>query len=266
MVPNQVILLHQTVQLVFWLRASTLIAGLFAAPAAAGQEISLIGPDFPPYYVAGDNGRMEGELVALFDQIVTHAGLTWRPAGIVPPKRTMVALSGGEADASLLVDNPLLSRNPAMIRTRQPVGALILNIYGRAPIADGFRKEELTGRSVAVIRGYGYGGLSAWLEAPENGVSVKPFDNVEAMLLFLGRGRADFGVMYDVNFARAAAALGAEAPPLSAFTLSRVPLYIHLNSDTVDNAADLLARIEASHADLVRGGALPPVDLGWGPS
>lgn len=225
----------------------------------AAQDLTLIGPDFPPYYEIDAAGEMTGELVVLYDRILSHAGLVWRGVGVRPAKRTMVDLVAGAADSSLLVDNPLLSDRPHIIRTREPVGELVLNLYGARPLPFAMDRMAMQDQRVAVMRGYGYGGLRAWLDNPANRVEIREFNSEAPAIRFVDAGRADFALLYDVGFENAIAEIGAWPSNIRVANLQRVPLYIHINRQTVADADAVRARIEASHAALVREGVLPAV-------
>lgn len=238
---------------------SAITFAVVACGHAASQDLTLIGPDFPPYYTVDERGEMQGELVALYDRILSQAGLPWRGVGVRPAKRTMLDLVEGAADSSLLVDNPLLSDRRNLIRTRSPVGELVLNAYAARPMPMRMGREALTGQRVAVMRGYGYGGLRAWLDDQANQVSVKEFSSEAPMVRFVRAGRADFALLYDVSFANALEELGAWPADIRVANLQRVPLYIHINTETVADATAVRARLEESYASLVRAGVLPPI-------
>ncbi|MBB1489202.1 transporter substrate-binding domain-containing protein [Oceanospirillum sediminis] len=225
----------------------------------AGQELILVGPEFPPYYQHDAQGRVSGELVRLYDIIVRHAGYHWR-GYIVPTKRVMKSLADGHFNSSILVKNPLLEQSGTVLTSPDPVSEMILNLYfhtGRFSDIESFTvsKDLMKNSKVAVMRGYGYGGMRSWLAEPENKITTVELDNFSSAIRLLESGRVDFALLYDVNFQAGQKELHRKAMNISSATLAHVPLYFHI-STSIKNTDQVMDRLMNSYRDLVAKGIL----------
>lgn len=236
---------------------SIFLLGSVVLPVQAAESLSLrmAGPDFAPYYFHDAEGKPTGELVRLYAMIVENAGYRWQ-GSIIPARRVMHGLVKGQYDSSILVKNPLLENSAAMMTSPTHVSEMILNIYFHKdkPAIQG--KEQLRGYSVAVMRGYGYGGLKRWLESEYNNLSVYELDSFASVIRLLESRRVDYALLYDVNFAEGVKDLGRSAKDIKSYTLNRVPLYFHLNKDKVPNASQVMEDLMESYRDLMTRGLL----------
>lgn len=225
----------------------------------AGQELILGGPEFPPYYQYDSQGQASGELVRLYDIIVSHAGYHWR-GYIVPTKRVIKSLVDGHFNSSILVKNPLLEQSGTVMTSPEPVSEMILNLYfhtGRLSDIESVAvsKELMKDSKVAVMRGYGYGGMKSWLVEPDNKITTVELDNFSSAIRLLESGRVDFALLYDVNFLAGQRELHREAINISSATLAHVPLYFHL-STSIKNTDQVMDNLMNSYRELVAKGTL----------
>jgi len=219
----------------------------------AEDRLRLVGPVFPPYYDTDADGRLTGDIVDLFDLIAGEAGFAW-DGYLAPARRGAHDLLTGTADVTIAVDNPILSGSGKMLRSRSPVAMLILNAYVRPEDLERFDGlDSLAGLAVSARRGYGYGGLRAWLDDPANRVRVHEFERADSGLRMVETGRADAVLLYDVNYREAVERYGYSGP-LVAATVQHLPLYIHLSKAGVAAPQAVLARLEQAHARLVERG------------
>ena len=236
---------------------SLLLLWCVALPSQAVEPLSLrmAGPDFAPYYYHDTEGQPAGELVRLYSMIVENAGYRWQ-GSIIPARRVMHGLAKGQYDSSILVKNPLLEKSAAMLVSPIHVSELILNIYSHQEMSAIQRKEQLRGHSIAVMRGYGYGGLKRWLDSEYNNLNVYELDSFSSVIRLLENQRVDYALLYDVNFAQGTQELGRPARELKLSTLTRVPLYFHLNKHKVPNAVQVMNNLMESYHDLIARGVL----------
>lgn len=235
-----------------------LLAGTMAE---AAEPLSLIGPDFPPFYTERADGGMGGALPALFSRIAAHAEVAWRPAGVLPTERAIRALADGGFSVSLLVENPILTASGNVTRSALPVGELMLNLYGQAALdlPSDFTWRDFKHLRIGVRRGYGYGGLRGYLDDPENAVTLRIAETDGALLAALIAEEIDAALMYVQNFENAVIEIGVWPTDIMVRQLERVPLFIFVNHAVTPGAQAILDRLEASFASLSRAGELAPV-------
>lgn len=228
-----------------------------ALPALAEESFSLrmAGPDFAPYYYHDTAGKPAGELVRLYAMIVENAGYHWQ-GSIIPAGRLMHGLAKGQYDSSILVKNPLLEKTDAILVSPIHVSELILNVYSHQSKPVVQHKEQLRGHSIAVMRGYGYGGLKRWLDSEYNNLNVYELDSFSSVIRLLESQRVDYALLYDVNFAEGTKDLGRPARDVKLSTLTRVPLFFHLNKHKIPNANQVMGDLMASYHDLIARGVL----------
>ncbi len=227
----------------------------WAAQAAEPIKLHMAGPDFAPYYYHDADGQPAGELVRLYSMIVENAGYHWQ-GSIIPARRVMRGLVRGQYDSSILVKNPLLENSEVMITSPTHVSELILNIYSHQNKPAIQHKEQLRGHSIAVMRGYGYGGLKRWLDSEYNNLNVYELDSFSSVIRLLENQRVDYALLYDVNFTQGSEELGRPAREIKLSTLTRVPLYFHLNKHKISNANQVMNNLMASYQDLIARGVL----------
>jgi ABC-type amino acid transport substrate-binding protein len=239
-------------------RASIAVAlGLCLAALGAPRahaEVRLAGPDFVPYYQAVD-GRMTGPLADILTLIWTTAGFQTKGA-IFPAPRLMQNLVDGSSDSSLLVRNQTLDQAATVLRSPRAITEMVLNVYSiSGPVAVASR-DDLRGRSIVVMRGYGYGGLRTWMDQTDNAITLQEANTVESAVSMLSAGRAPLALLYDVNFAAAIQALGKRPDNIVENPFQRVPLYIYVNRKVSSDPQATMDRLMAAYDALVQKGAL----------
>lgn len=237
-------------------RAGLVIAALlwFSAEASAQQVLKLGGPVFPPYYETID-GKVGGALTDKMRLILAESGFS-ATAELFPAVRLIQSMLSGEIEISMLVRNPALDASDALLRSPLPIGELTLNVYSHAA-PEAFRdREALRGKSIAVMRGYGYGSLRAWLEQPENKVTLTEVNNHEAALRLVSLGRVPYALLYDVNYDEGVRALGRAPENVVANSFLTVPAFIYLSKKATPDPEALMRSLMASYRTLVRRGLL----------
>jgi len=228
------------------------LAALLLASPARADELRLAGPEFPPHWVM-ENGRLTGTVAEILIRIVERAGYAWT-GETYPAARLMRMLAAGEAQASLLVRNQTLDTSPDVLRSTEPITEDALNAYGiggASPIA---RREDLTGRRVIVMRGYGYGGLREWMDA--NGVKIFEVDSYQNALRLLEVEQTAVAILYDVNFEEGVKALGHTPANVVTTYLQGVPLYIYLHRSAGGDGRATMDGLVNAWRDLVAKGVL----------
>jgi polar amino acid transport system substrate-binding protein len=115
------------------------------------------------------------------------------------------------------------------------------------------RKEELSGRSVILVRGFTYKDWGAWIRSKENRVTFYETDSHEAAFEMLKRGRADYLLNYkhiDTDVLNKV-----KIPNLVIKPLYTWYCYFNIYKNTPD-ARKLLKILENSYMQLIREGKL----------
>ncbi|HTH18277.1 MAG TPA: transporter substrate-binding domain-containing protein [Magnetospirillum sp.] len=214
---------------------------LGAAKAAEPVKVGCV--EFPPLTYTDANGRPAGKAIELVTAVLAHAGLPYE-IKCYPGARLMANLRDGTSHAAMLI------RHPDIVDSV---------LYGRMPMAylelDGFRLartpplgaiENSRGKSVILLRGYGYGGWVDFFKEPANGMAVSYADSRPAALKMLLSGHGDYLIDYAVP---ATLALGDGVAPLQTEVLTRLETYFVV-SRNVPHAERLLGRIEDSFREL----------------
>ena len=225
-----------------------------AGATAADAPIRLGALEFAPYYEMID-GKLSGPLADLLIQIWQHAGYS-TTGEIFPPPRLVANLIEGRVQSSVLANDPMLAQSNAVLRSRDPVGELVLNLYSTGQPAPIGGREDLRGKTVAVVRGYSYGGLRAWMNQPENGVRVEEVNGVEAVVRMLASNRVTLALLYDINFETGSKAMGGQPTGVFENRFLRIPLYVYVNKNVAPDPQAVLDRLVAAHDDLLRRGML----------
>ncbi|RDE24897.1 hypothetical protein DV711_04755 [Motiliproteus coralliicola] len=126
--------------------------------------------EFPPFYSETETGAAEGILIDELDRVMAKLGCRWQ-GRFDPTGKLLERNINGETDLLMLIQHPLLLERARY--SINPVGNLQLNSYwiGDKPAVSNI--EELRGKKVVVIRGYGYGGLFRQLSDPANQIKLQ---------------------------------------------------------------------------------------------
>lgn len=238
------------------------VSSLLSTSDLLAEHITIGAPDFPPYYQKSSRGTLSGELTRLFSDIATQAGYSWSGT-IVPAQRVMHELLNGRFNSSILVENPMLDHAPNLLKSPYPVSEITLNVYyptlkNSSDKGAVFDRGQLKNSKVAVMRGYGYGGLRKWLNQPEQGITVIEIDHFSSAVRLLENQRVHYALLYDVNFIAALKQLKRPARDISSTLLSELPLYLYLYLNTQDfpTPVETMDRLMQSHRQLSQQGSL----------
>lgn len=245
-----------------WLGAALLIAGAttqFPALAAdptprQSAPIKLAGLEFPPYYEMS-KGRLQGPLAEVLTKVWAEAGYRFETA-IYPGSRLMDNLARGETHSSLIVRNPMLDDSSEILRSPRSLALVTLNLYSVDKPVVTATLSDLRNQKVIVIRGYGYGGLKAWMDRPEQGIEAIDANNFESAVRMLEAKRAPLALLYDVNFRTAVKRIGAKPENVFENPFLDLPVYIYLHRSATPDPAATMERLMAAYDALVERGEL----------
>ncbi|MBC7950902.1 MAG: transporter substrate-binding domain-containing protein [Rhodospirillaceae bacterium] len=215
-------------------------AALFclAANAQAAEPVKVGCVDFPPLSYTDENGKAAGKAMDLIAAILDRAGLPWE-AKCYPGARLVTSLRDGTAQIAMLIRHPDLA--DAALYGQLPMAYLDLEgfrLASRPPLGS---MENIRGKSIILLRGYGYGGWIDFFKDPANHIRISYADTHQAAFKMLGNGHGEYLVDY-----REPALLAQDDTPtlhLRSETLARLETYFLVSKKTPD-AGTLLRRIE----------------------
>ncbi len=211
---------------------------LLPPPAAWAEPVKVGCVEFPPLTYTGPDGHPSGKAIELVSAILRRAGLDYE-IKCYPGARLMASLRDGSSHVAMLI------RHPDILDSVQyghlPMAYLDLDAYrlGTTPPLEGI--EKVRGRSVILLRGYGYGGWIDFFKDPANRVNVSFADSREAAIRMLASGHGDYLIDYADPAALALAR--SSLTGLQSETLVRLESYF-LVSNRAPNPPALLRRIE----------------------
>lgn len=220
------------------LLAGTVLTLALALPARAAETVKVGCVEFPPFTYTGVDGRPTGKAIELVSAILTRAGLPFE-IQCYPGARLMASLRDGSSHLAMLIRHPDVTE--AALYGRLPMAYLELDAYRLAATPPLGGIENTRGKSVIVLRGYGYGGWIDFFKDPANGLRLSYADSRDAAIRMLAGGHGD----YLIDYADPASGVLAQAavPGLQGETLARLETYF-LVSKKAPEAAALLRRVE----------------------
>lgn len=227
--------------------AAAVLACLLAWPAAA-QPIRVGCVEFPPLTYTDAQGRPAGTAVELIAAILRRAGLEYE-IKCYPGARLLASLRDGTAEVAMLI------RHPDLLSVVQygglPMAHLDLQAYRLAATPPLGGIENSRGKSLVLLRGYGYGGWIDFFTNPDNGLRLSYADSRAAALRMLANGHG----AYLVDYAGPAgqALNGTAEPQLRVEPLVRLETYFVVSNQAANPTA-LLRRIEDIFTEM---GAVP---------
>lgn len=232
---------------------SILASCAFSASYAQGV-IKLGGSEFPPYY-QWEGGQLTGAMADILIRVWSEAGYRYSTEQL-STSRLQDGLIRGEVHSSLLARAEPIDAAPSVMRSPLSLAELTLNLYSVDQPRAAQAREDLRHSEIIVLRGYGYGGLRAWMNAPEQFIHLHDAYNPETALRMLAARRAPLALLYDVNFKSALQVLGERPPGIYENHFRRIPLYLYLNRDATPDATQTMERLMTAYRALVARGAL----------
>lgn len=229
------------------LAVAALLAFVLARPAAA-ETVKVGCVEFPPLTYSDVDGRAIGSAVDLISDILKRAAVPFE-VKCYPGARLLAGLRDGSTHVAILIRHPELA--DAVRYGTLPVAYLDLRAYRLAatpPLGD---IRHSRGKSVIVLRGYGYGGWIDFFRDQDNHLTLSYADSRQAAIRMLASGHGDY--LLDYADPATPALAQASLPDLRSESLARLDTYFLVSKKAPDGAA-LLRRIEDIFA---RMGAKP---------
>ncbi len=233
--PGQSLSLRRYVRLLALLLCWPLFA---SAQAEKPTDIEFGYVEMPPRTFTNAQGKPDGQLLKLMTAVMNKAGLSWR-ATSYPANRLISNLKDGSTPMSIVVRVPALEE--CCLFSKEAVGVAELRIYriGEKPAIK--RREDLSGKTLIVLRGYSYSGLINFINDPKNKISSEVAPTHEAAFDMLAAGRADYLINYSEPSEIALAANPVRNAHFDVFERAERVLVI---SKSHPNAAKLMERLE----------------------
>jgi polar amino acid transport system substrate-binding protein len=211
-----------------------------APPAPVPRRIEYAYPDQSVWTTAVDEGgEIRNPLLRLAASLFASAGIPWNGKSY-PAARMFEYLQDGTADFSILVNTPALRK--CCVISKNPVASTELRIYRMAGTPPVERQEDLIGKDIITILGYGYGGLQGFIADKGNRIYNNVAMTHESAFIMLERGRADYLLEY-VGPATEILSIH-PIPALRADVFGR--LYVHMVlSKAYPDAENVMVRLEA---------------------
>jgi polar amino acid transport system substrate-binding protein len=224
---------------------------VFSGTGMADDRIKLGYIEFPPYTSTSDSGVPEGILIDLAAKVFPKAGYDWYAVSY-PVMRLADYLVNGELDVWMGLKTLPQFENRAYIG-ETIVAELILNSYTRGDKPLITTKEDLSGKTVIVMRGYSYGGWINYIAAPENNVGYIKTNKHTAAFNMLKAGRADY--VLDYKDPSDMALKEVYIADLKVQRISSLPCFF-IVSGKMPNGQEVLKRLEKAHSELQQAGEL----------
>lgn len=233
--------------------ATVLASVLLLCSYAFSEPLEIGILDFPPYYVLGKNGRVEGGIfVEMLDKIFDRAGIEHGFASY-PPKRLYSNVGKGITPVWMGTIG-VAEYDGKTIVSPEKIADINLHVFAINPLAPLPKNVgELKGRSVITIFGYNYGGVISYLEDQANRIALEPAKTHESAFMMLQLARADFVLDYAEPASEALSKLRIEGLKHSPITV--LPIYIHI-SKALPDGQKIMDRLMKAHEELKKEGKL----------
>jgi len=230
----------------------------FCQPVGYASQLSVGAMDFPPFYVFGNGGQVTGINVDIVTAVLDKIGETYEVRGY-PVKRLYSNIVKGSCNVfyGIKVPDKVLPSD-AVLYSQNKISKIDLRVYsiGDTPVIQ--KKEDLVGKSIIVLRGYGYGGFIKFLTSPKTKIKVQTTDKQDFAFKMLKKKRAD----YLLAFKRPAEisikhlkSTGYSLPDLKVGPSLFLADGYFIVSQKTPEAKQLLARMENAYEELLKGGA-----------
>lgn len=218
---------------------------------AEANTIRMVYIEAPPFYFTDKDGRPQGILIELMNQVAKKAGYELE-AFSYPAKRMAHKLIDGEADIWLGVATIPDFEGKTLIGNTELIN-VVLNVYyigNKKVLLD---KKDFSGKSMIVLRGYSYGGLINYIKDTANRVTYYETGSHASAFKMLKNGRADYLLDYSIPADRTMRIV--KISGLKSARLSSVPLKFVVSRKTPD-APNVLKNIENAYKALLQTGEI----------
>ena len=232
--------------------ALALTLTLHAKAAEVDLKVGVL--HFPPFYVVEGPGHVSGIYTDIIEKVLNRAGFTYSIDGF-PPKRFYKQLGENTTNFFLGV------RGSEYIEGKVAFGELEfegiqLRAYstGDTPVVT--QKEELSGKRVIVIRGFGYGGLAKYLHEPLHEINIIETGDHYTAFKMLAAGRGDYLLDYRTTSTLVIDDLGLSG--IRYGVMMQAHTYFIINKN-YPNYSEVLSKIEQAYLELVKEGQVPDI-------
>lgn len=237
----------QHLVLLLILSIATLNNGLAEAANAGDQRplLTLGYVEFPPYTYTDSNGKARGHLVELAKEMTDSAGYRLKTYGL-PTRRMAQKLFAGKIDLLLGIDTYAKYPGKVLI-SKTVIDHLQLRAYRLKKIPPLSKKEELNGKKVVTLRGYGYGGWIDYITDPSHNIHhFIANDREQALRILVGR---DADYLLDYKLTLATVLTKQEFPPLAYNDFHKLNVYIIVSAKSSD-AEKVMRELEQAYLTL----------------
>ena len=207
--------------------------------------------EFAPYTFTNDAGKPEGILIDLAGKVFPEAGYEW-DAVSYPVRRLAEFLVSGDLDIWMgLKTLPSFKGNTYI--GNEVVASLVLNAYTIGENPPLIKKEDLSGKSVIILRGYSYGGWINYIKDKKNKVAYIKTNKHLSALKMLQAKRADYLLDYRDPIDRARKSIS--IPELKHNQISSLPCYF-IVSKKIKDGVEIINRLEKVYIQKKKNGQL----------
>lgn len=217
----------------------------------SAEKLKLGYIEFPPFTFTGDSGKPEGILIDLASQVFPEAGYDF-DAVSYPVRRLASYIGSGDLDIWMGLKTLPEFKGKAYVGDTI-VAELILLAYTKGKKAPILKKEDLSGKTVIVLRGYSYGGWISYINAPENKVNYIKANKHTAAFNMLKAGRADYVLDYKEPSEKALEKVS--IPDLEYNQISALPCYFIVSMKRSDGQ-EVINKLETVFHKLKQEGKL----------
>lgn len=225
----------------------------FAAP----EELEYAYPDISVWTTKRDeNGKLKNPLIKLAGDIFSEAKIPWHSQDY-PPKRMFSNLRTGISKFSMLVNAESLLQGCCLVG-KDPVARVEIRIFYREGSEPVDSIEQLNGKDVITIHGYGYAGYLKYINDPLHNIRNTSVSSHKSAFSMLALGRAN----YVIDYALPAAEVLDQAPieGLRFSTLKTTDVFLVLHKNYPD-AEKVLAKLEKIASGLDKSALLTSPDI-----
>lgn len=237
-----------------WKKSILILFSVFLLPfGTAGATTLRLGYiEFPPYTYTDDKGVPSGILIDLAKRVYPEAGLSF-VATSYPVRRLASYIGSGDLDIWMGLKTLPEFEGKSYVG-RSVIAELVLRAYARGKKPEIYKKEDLSGKSIIVMRGYSYGGWINYIEDPKNRVNHIKANKHEAAFNMLLAGRADYVLDYKDPSEKALQKI--RIPGLSYNQISAFPCYFVVSKKHPEGR-DVVERLDRAFEKLKKKGVLP---------
>lgn len=219
----------------------------FCFPLQAADDVDVrIGYiEFPPVFSTNAQGKAVGSLIDLTTNVLDAAKLSWS-AHSYPTKRMINHIVEGRIDLWVGLTTIPAFEGTTLIG-KQKLASITLQSFSLGNKPAIVRKEDLSGRSVIILRGYSYGGWINYIMHSDSKVHFVQVDSHREALNALKHGRAEY--LLDYQGPVEAALQNFEIKGLNSQTISSFDASFVVSAKT-QGAAELLQRLEHTYLSL----------------